>query len=69
MPAQLIPTFSARSRFSRLPTVQPERLVFDTVSALISTSNQLRGVLPSATTVRQTPSQAIEAPMSMPAGS
>ena len=34
-------------------------------TALISTSNQLRGVVPSAITVKQTPSQAIEAPMSM----
>jgi hypothetical protein len=38
-------------------------LVFDSVSAEISTSNQSG---PNATTVRQTPSQAIEAPMSMP---
>jgi len=36
-------------------------LVFDTVSAEISTSNQSA---PLAITVRQTPSQAIEAPMS-----
>ena len=44
-------------------------LVADTVSALISTSNQFCGLDPSAITVRQTPSQAIDAPMSIPATS
>ena len=74
-PPNSSPTFSARSRLIRIPSGQCVRpiLVTPTVSAEICTSNQFCGspsnTGPSATTVRHTPSQAIDAPISMPATS
>ncbi len=69
------PSLSARSRLIRSPTLQarrPRRIaVFETLSAETSTSNQAPPpeAAPRSTTVRHTPSQAIEAPMAMVPGS
>ena len=63
-PPNSSPTFSARSRLTRRRAVQSPMVVFDRVSPDTCTSNQ---PTPRATAVRQAPSQAMEAPMSMPA--
>ena len=68
-PPSSSPTFSARSRFKRLPSPQSPTFVAPTVSAEISTSNQFCGSRPKAITVKQTPLQAIDAPRSIPSTS
>ena len=62
-PPSSSPIFSARSRLSLVPTRQCFAVVMASVSAAASTSNQvLSCATPDATTVRQTPLQAIDAP-------
>jgi hypothetical protein len=61
---------SARSRLSRVPAAHPAAAVSASVSGAASTAKRAPPACGStATTVRQTPLQAIEAPMAIPAGS
>ena len=65
-PPNSSPTFSERSKLTVCPTFhKPDPIiVLETVSELISTSNQSS---PKSTAVRQIPSQAMDAPNVIPA--
>src|SRR5579875_3642417 len=63
-PPNSSPSFSARSRLTRVPAFQRPSVVRASVSAEACTANQS---LPTSMTVRQQPEQAIEAPSGMAA--